>query len=38
MNVCNVYGQSIIQNNIKTKQEEDIRKFTMTLIRKMEVN
>lgn len=36
MNVCNIYRQSTIQNDLMIKQAEDIRKFTMTLIRKME--
>ena len=34
--IGNLYRQSIIQNDLMIKQAEEIRKFTMTLIRRME--
>ncbi|MCI8658886.1 MAG: hypothetical protein HFG54_01370 [Lachnospiraceae bacterium] len=34
--IGNLYRQSIIQKDLMVKQAEDIRKFTMTLIRRME--
>ena len=34
--IGNIYRQSMIQNDLMLKQAEDIRKFTMTLIRRME--
>ena len=34
--IGNFYRQSIIQNDLMVKQAEDVRKFTMTLIRRME--
>ncbi len=34
--IGNLYRQSIIQNDLMVKQAEDIKKFTMTLIRRME--
>lgn len=34
----NIYRQSIIQNDLMIKQAEDIRKFTMALMHKMEEN
>ncbi len=34
--IGNLYRQSIIQNDLMVKQAEDVRKFTMTLIRRME--
>ena len=34
--IGNIYRQSIIQNDLMIKQAEEIRKFTMTLIRRME--
>lgn len=34
--IGNIYRQSIIQNDFMVKQTEDIRKFMMTLIRRME--
>ena len=36
--IGNLYRQSIIQNDFMVKQAEDIRKFTMALIRRMEEN
>ena len=34
--IGNIYRQSIIQNDLLVKQAEDIRKFMMALIRRME--
>ena len=34
--IGNLYRQSMIQNDLMVKQAEDIRKFTMALIRRME--
>ena len=34
--IGNFYRQSIIQNDLMVKQAEDVRKFTMALIRRME--
>lgn len=34
--IGNIYRQSIIQNDLMVKQAEDIREFTMILIRRME--
>ena len=34
--IGNLYRQLMIQNGLMIKQAEDIRKFTMTLIRRME--
>ena len=34
--IGNIYRQSIIQNDLMIKQAEDIRKFTITLIHRME--
>lgn len=34
--IGNIYRQSIIQNDLMVRQAEDIRKFTMTLIHRME--
>ncbi len=36
MMIGNIYRQSIIQNDLMIKQAEDIREFTMALIRRME--
>lgn len=36
--IGNIYRQSIIQNDLMIRQAEDIRQFTMALIRKMEEN
>jgi len=34
--IGNLYRQSIIQNDLMVRQAENIREFTMALIRKME--
>ena len=34
--IGNIYRQSIIQNDLMVKQAEDVKKFTMAFIRRME--
>ena len=34
--IGNLYRQSIIQNDLMVKQAENVRKFTMTLIRRID--
>lgn len=38
MLIGNIYRQSIIQNDLMIRQAEDIKEFTMALIRRMEEN